>query len=869
MWTNLSTLAKKGMDIASDVSNTIAPLLAEENPWNEDEGNSGFGSGNEEDYGRGGGEGGGKNTEQEEDYSSKISYDRENDLVTGSADVSIEPSLQLEGKNRMLRDELEEMEKMFHASTHELQRLLNEREMEVSELKSALQLSAASISDRQLSSQHSTAYDELLVEVEMLRRKVRDSNMRDEKEVAPAVATSVDRPPRADTEETAIEEQPQGEQLASKQSATNKGHLQSELEHQAEDFHAQFESMQNEIAMHEQQNVNLMGELASLKKELQVHDRNLLQARKQAEISESEISSLNALLDGKSCELTVKEDTILSQEFQLLEMRTKYAKEPLLLKEEKERNSMSSELQQQLLASAQEEIQKLRASLSSSTEHDKSSSLRTEPTTERDSAGDVNCLETTAMVADLSLKSSVEAKLEEMKFKFDSQTSEMDHLRAQIRQYEREVTEGKQERIALTNDMEQLQTSNAEDHEELKGKSHELDVLKEEMRRMHETGVETQTILEGKSSAMEDKSAELMRTQHSIEQLQEELGEKSSTILTLTSELELLRQKAKEGLDDDHHQSATLVEEEDLKGSSTERISADNRIHDNLAQQNERERSMKLEAELKEVLQKLELNEGIEKRLQGSEELAIQAREALVETQSKLEMTERELAQLKRDYLEAKSSAQQLLQSIERVIPTAAAVSEGEEQQLSIPVVHHIASEAMQILWDVSDSAARRLADVLSSAGIKCKLVQLEDVINALEEAAAAGSFSSSRAETEEDNNSEQQQQLRGRISMLEKEIFALSNEVSVKDKTCSQLKVIIDQLRSAHRSGAEASSVLSAERDQLATTVKQAHEELEYQQGRIKDLESRLSDASSKEESIRELQNKVLLRLAALMITG
>ncbi len=815
MWDNLTNLAKKGIDIASDVGNTIAPLLAEENPWNEDEIDSGAGLRNEEE------KNGGENAEQEED-SEIPPYD-----ITGSNRLSVEPSSQLEGKNIMLREELEEMETMFHTSTRELQRLLSERDKEVSKLRSELQLLKAEAPNSQL------------------------DNVRNEKEVVPSAVKCADTPYRADTEETAVEKMLRDE-IASQQTA-NKC-LQSDLECQAADFRAQFESMQREIVIHEQNRVNLTDELASLKNELQIHAKSLLEARKQAEISESEVPSLNLALDEARDELRAKESIALSQESELVEARAKFAEKELLWKEERERYSMSAELQQQLLASAQGEVRrKLRSSLN--TEH--SELLPVKPAIEGGGTDEVSCFEaTTTAEAELSQSSAAETEttLEKMKLKFESQSSEMDRLKAQIQQYVCEIAEGKQACSVLTNDVEQLQASSDHYHEELKGKSHKLDVLTEEMERMRETALQTRIMLEGKSAAMENQSAELLRMEHSIVQLQEELGEESSTILALTKELELLRQKAKEGLDD-NHQSASL--DEDLKGG-TERISMDNKMDDGSSIQShaeeERERIMKLEVELKEALERLELNEGLRtKQIQDSEELTFQMSEALVEAQTKLDMAERELEPLTRERLEAKSSAKQLLESVERLIPSA--VSEGEEQ-LSIPTVHQLALEVIQKLWEASKLTARRLADVLSSVGIECKLSEPLDVISALEEAVAAGAFSFSREA--EDNNSK----LRGQISTLEKEMVAMGKEISAKDKTCGQLKVIIDQLRSAHRSGTEASSVLSAERDQLAATVKQTREELEYRQRIIKDLENRLTDASSKAESTRELQNKVLITL-------
>ncbi len=817
MWDNLTNLAKKGIDIASDVSNTIAPLLAEENPWNEDEIDPGAGLRNKEEENRG------ENAEQEED-SEIPPYD-----ITGSNRVSVELSSQLEGKNIMLREELEEMETMFHTSTRELQRLLSERDSEVSKLRSELQLLEAEAPNSQL------------------------DDVRNEKEVVPAAVRCDDTPPRVDTEETAVEKMLRDE-IASQQTANM--FLQSDLERQAADFRAQFESMQREIAIQEQNHVNLTGELTSLRNELQVHAKSLLEAQKQAKISESEVSSLNLALDEARDELRTKESIALSQESELVEARAKFAEKELLWKEERERYSVSLELQQQSLASVQDEVRrKLRSSLN--TEH--SELLPVRSAIEGGGADEVSCFETmTAADAELSQSSAAETetKLEEMSLKFESQSPEVDRLKAQIQQYVCEIAEEKQACSMLTNDVEQLQASSDQYHEELKGKSHKLDVFTKEMERMRETALQTQIMLEGKYATMEDQSAELLRMEHSIVQLREELGDKSSTILALAKELELLRQKAKEGLDDDH-QSA--LSDEDLKGG-TERISMDNKMDEGSSIQShaeeEREIIMKLEVELKEALEKLELNEGLlTKQIQDSEELTFQMSEALAETQTKLDMTERELEPLTRERIEAKSSAKQLLESVERLIPSA--VSEGEEQ-LSIPTVHQLALEAIQKLWEASELIARRLADALSSVGIECKLSEPLDVISALEEAVAAGAFSLSREA--EDNNSK----LRGQIYNLEKEMVALGEEVSAKDKTCGQLKVIIDQLRSAHRSGTEASSVLSAERDQLAATVKQTREELEYRQRIIKDLESRLTEASSKAESTRELQNKVLITLMA-----
>ncbi len=448
MWDNLSNLAKKGMDIASD---TIAPLLVDDNPWNESESNYGHGAGNEKE-GEVGDMGGGENAEQEE-YP-EIPYDVEKKPVTGSTHVSVEPPLQLEGKNRMLR---EEMERMFHASTHDLQRLLNEKEKEVSKLKSELQLSAASASDSQLLSQRSPAYGELLVEVEMLRRKVRGDGVKNEKEVIPAVASSDDRPPRGDTEEAAVEqqlrdkllsqqtankdlqsdlerqaalEQQLRDELSSLQTA-NKG-LQSDLGHQAADFRTQFESFQSEIATHEQNRVNLTDELTLLKKEIQVHASNLFEARKQAEISESHVSSLNSALDEVRDELKMKEGIILSQESERVEVGAKHAEELLLWKEERESDSMSAELQRQLLASAQEEVEELRKSLNT----ERSKFLPVQSSTER-GADEISSFETTT-VADLSQSIDKAATLGEMKVNFESQAFEMDCLRAQVQEYEQQ-----------------------------------------------------------------------------------------------------------------------------------------------------------------------------------------------------------------------------------------------------------------------------------------------------------------------------------------------------------------------------------------------------------------------------------------------
>ncbi len=808
MWDNLTSLAKKGIDIASDVSNTIAPLLADENPWNEDEIDSGASLRNEE-------ENGGKSAEQEEEDPEIPPCG-----ITDNNHVPVGPSSRIEGRNIMLKEELDEMETMFHISTRELQRLLSERDKEVTKLRSELEL------------------------LESKAPNIQVDDVANEKVIPAAACRRDDTPDMADTEETAAVKMLKGE-IASQQAANMC---------QAEDFCAQLESMQRVIVTHEQNRANLMDELTSVKNKLQVHAKSLLEAQERAEISESKVSSLNLALDDARDGLRTQENIALSRESELVEARAAFAERELLWKEEIERYSMSAELQQQLLASAQDEVQ--RKLTSPSMEH--SELLPVRPVIEVDSADEVSHFETTtAADAELSQSSAaeIETKLEEMRLKFESQSFEMDHLKVQIQQYEYEISEGKQARSVLTNDVERLQACSDEYDKELRSKSLKLDVLTKDMERMGEAALQTQIVLEGKTAAVEDQSAELLRMEHSMMQLRDELGEKSSTILALSKELEQLRQKAKEGLDDGHHESA--LSDEDLKGG-TESTSMDNKKDDNIMVQRheeDRERIRELEAELKEALEKLELNEGLlAKQIHDSEELTFQMSEALSEAQTKLDITERELELLTREHLEAKSSAKQLLESVERPIPSAASGDDGA--QLSIPVVHKLSLEALQKSWEVSELVARRLAGVLSSVGIKCKLSEPLDVISALENAVAAGAFSMSREA--EDNNSK----LRGQISNLEKEVVALDKEVSAKDKTSGQLKVIIDQLRSAHRSGTEASSVLSAERDQLAATVRQTREELENRKGIIKDLESRLTKATSKAESARELQNKVLITL-------